>query len=301
MITWGRGTRILFDKTRAANAARRVDRELEKKPPHLVPGTAVFLTSDRTQHADGAYAQPEALQGAARTQRHPFGGDRATRPCSRQPSASRWSRSRSLHAGDDEIRLHGAAEHSEGDGDRSKQGWKFDIMSTSFFLSRRSLKASPTSGMPLWQDRLFIELARTAADATSISRFRPGGSSKSARRSPSDKCPRGPNRDRSSRERGAAPGPTDRRPFTVRDLHPSTPCRSPGALRKPAQGRTFTSLPRCSEKAIRLVFQAPPVGLRNNTVTIRADCRASGRDVVLSQRSNAVRSNAGQNPVPNTS
>ena len=47
-----------------------------------------------------------------------------------------------------------------------KQGWKFDIMTTSFFLSRRSLKASPNSGMPVWQDRLFIGLARTAADAT---------------------------------------------------------------------------------------------------------------------------------------
>jgi KUP system potassium uptake protein len=47
-----------------------------------------------------------------------------------------------------------------------KQGWKFDIMTTSFFLSRRSLKASPNSGMPVWQDKLFIGLARTAADAT---------------------------------------------------------------------------------------------------------------------------------------
>ena len=47
-----------------------------------------------------------------------------------------------------------------------RQGWKFDIMTTSFFLSRRSLKASPKSGMPVWQDKLFIGLARSAADAT---------------------------------------------------------------------------------------------------------------------------------------
>jgi hypothetical protein len=38
-----------------------------------------------------------------------------------------------------------------------KQGFKFDIMSTSFFLSRRSIKASPQSGMPMWQDKLFIK------------------------------------------------------------------------------------------------------------------------------------------------
>jgi KUP system potassium uptake protein len=47
-----------------------------------------------------------------------------------------------------------------------KLGWTFDIMSTSFFLSRRALKPSPHSGMPLWQDRLFIALARSASDAS---------------------------------------------------------------------------------------------------------------------------------------
>ena len=47
-----------------------------------------------------------------------------------------------------------------------KAGWQFDIMSTSFFLSRRALKPAANSHMPLWQDRLFIRLARTANDAT---------------------------------------------------------------------------------------------------------------------------------------
>lgn len=47
-----------------------------------------------------------------------------------------------------------------------KLGWKFDIMTTSFFLSRRSLKPSANSGMPMWQDKLFISLAKSAADAT---------------------------------------------------------------------------------------------------------------------------------------
>jgi KUP system potassium uptake protein len=39
-------------------------------------------------------------------------------------------------------------------------------MSTSFFLSRRALKRAARSGMPPWQDRLFIALARAANDAT---------------------------------------------------------------------------------------------------------------------------------------
>jgi KUP system potassium uptake protein len=47
-----------------------------------------------------------------------------------------------------------------------KLGWQFDIMSTSFFLSRRSLKPAAKSIMPPWQDRLFIGLSRSANDAT---------------------------------------------------------------------------------------------------------------------------------------
>jgi KUP system potassium uptake protein len=47
-----------------------------------------------------------------------------------------------------------------------KLGLQFDIMTTSFFLSRRALRRAPHSGMPRWQDRLFIALARSANDAT---------------------------------------------------------------------------------------------------------------------------------------
>ena len=63
-----------------------------------------------------------------------------------------------------------------------KQGWKFDIMTTSFFLSRRSLKASPNSGMPVWQDRLFIGWPAPPPTPPNISRSRPGASSRSAPR-----------------------------------------------------------------------------------------------------------------------
>ena len=49
-----------------------------------------------------------------------------------------------------------------------KAGHKFDIMSTSFFLSRRSIKPSPQSGMPVWQDNLFIGLTKSATDATNF-------------------------------------------------------------------------------------------------------------------------------------
>ena len=47
ILTWRRGTGILANKTRRTEVPLdTLFRNLEKKPPHLVPGTAVFLTSD---------------------------------------------------------------------------------------------------------------------------------------------------------------------------------------------------------------------------------------------------------------
>ena len=46
-----------------------------------------------------------------------------------------------------------------------KAGLRFDIMTTSFFLGRRTLKTAPNSGMPQWQDKLFIAITKQAASA----------------------------------------------------------------------------------------------------------------------------------------
>ena len=48
-----------------------------------------------------------------------------------------------------------------------KQGLSFDIMTTSFFLSRRSVRPDAKLDIPMWQDRLFIILAKNADDASS--------------------------------------------------------------------------------------------------------------------------------------
>lgn len=45
-------------------------------------------------------------------------------------------------------------------------GWSFDIMTTSFLLSRRTLKLSSQSLLPGWQRRLFIVMARNATGAS---------------------------------------------------------------------------------------------------------------------------------------
>jgi KUP system potassium uptake protein len=55
-----------------------------------------------------------------------------------------------------------------------KLGLKFDIMATSFFLGRRSVVPSAHSGMPLWQDKLFIYLMKNAANPTDYYKVPPG-------------------------------------------------------------------------------------------------------------------------------
>ena len=53
-------------------------------------------------------------------------------------------------------------------------GLKFDIMSTSFFMGRRSVVPDVRSGMPLWQDDLFIFLLKNAANPTDFFKIPPG-------------------------------------------------------------------------------------------------------------------------------
>jgi KUP system potassium uptake protein len=42
----------------------------------------------------------------------------------------------------------------------------FDLDNASFFLSRRALQPSAQAGLPLWQDYIFIPMARSASDVS---------------------------------------------------------------------------------------------------------------------------------------
>ena len=52
-----------------------------------------------------------------------------------------------------------------------KQGEKFDIMTTSFFLNHRSFRSARNEGLPRWQERLFIGMVRGATNATEFYRL----------------------------------------------------------------------------------------------------------------------------------
>jgi KUP system potassium uptake protein len=167
ILTWRRGTGILLNKTRRTEVpVDTLFRNLEKKPPHFVPGTAVFLTSDpefaptallhNLKHNKVLHEHNVILTViTADTPRVP-----EEERVQITPLSEHFSRV-SLKFGYME-----APNVPKALAVARKLGWQFDIMSTSFFLSRRSLRPSPQSGMPAWQDHLFIALARSASDAT---------------------------------------------------------------------------------------------------------------------------------------
>jgi len=53
----------------------------------------------------------------------------------------------------------------------AKQGEKFDIMTTSFFLNRRSFRSARNEGLPDWQEHLYISLTKAASNATDFYRL----------------------------------------------------------------------------------------------------------------------------------
>jgi KUP system potassium uptake protein len=167
IITWRRGTALLAGKTRRAEVPlEALIKSLEKKAPHVVQGTAIFLTSDpesaptallhNLKHNKVLHQHNVILTIAtADTPRVP--DDQRVQMKKMSPLFSRVE----LKFGFMETpNVPNALAIAR------KQGWQFDIMSTSFFLSRRALKPAAHSGMPRWQDRLFIGLAKSASDAT---------------------------------------------------------------------------------------------------------------------------------------
>jgi KUP system potassium uptake protein len=169
MASWMGGRKRLAEKTRRDEVPLQflVD-NLSKKKPTLVPGTAVFLTSD--------------IEGAPTALLHSL---KHYKVLHEQNVILTVRTSASPRVPDDEkvtidaynelfsrvVVTFGYMETPNIPKALAlgrKLGWKFDIMSTSFFLSRRSLKTGTKPGnfLRYWQDRLFARLARNASDAT---------------------------------------------------------------------------------------------------------------------------------------
>ncbi|WP_206665002.1 potassium transporter Kup [Gemmobacter aquaticus] len=172
MWTWVRGSAHVREKSRAGSIEfDSLMRMLEKSQPVEVPGTAVFLT------ADPEMAPPALMHNLKHNRvlhKKNFIVTVNVAPVPEVPEADRIEIEKvndrfvklSLNFGylDDQNVPKALAL-------ARKQGEKFDIMTTSFFLNHRSFRSSQSEGLPSWQEKLFVSMARGATNATEFYRL----------------------------------------------------------------------------------------------------------------------------------
>jgi KUP system potassium uptake protein len=173
MWTWLRGTAYVQDRARkGATSLVALIGMLDKSTSRVdVPGTAVFLTSDpdvappalmhNLKHNHVLHAQNIIVTVTVATLPYIDNAHRATI----ETLSDRFAKIDLNFGYMEEPNVPKALAFAR------KQGLKFDIMSTSFFLNRRSFKSDPNKGLPVWQEKLFISLAKSAADVTGFYRL----------------------------------------------------------------------------------------------------------------------------------
>ena len=175
MWTWTRGAGILTDKARRESVPlTELSAMLRARPPYRAPGVAIFLTSEPS-------LAPVALMHNLKHNRVLHERNIIlTVTTADYPRVAEADRVRIEKIDEDFTKVvvnYGFMESPnvpKALGQSRRQGLKFDIMSTSFFLGRRSVVPSAQSGMPLWQDKLFIFLMKNAANPTDFFKIPPG-------------------------------------------------------------------------------------------------------------------------------
>jgi KUP system potassium uptake protein len=169
MLTWWRGRQILFQELGLSGVplSRFLD-SLFREPPPRVPGTAVFLTSspDAVPHAlmhnlyhnkvvhERVVFLTVNVKDAAWV---PFDERVSIKPLGHNC----WQVSLRFGFMDRLDVSHALMDLCK------KHGLEFDVMNTSFFLSRETVIPVPSkaSGMSLWQEQVFATMARNAGGA----------------------------------------------------------------------------------------------------------------------------------------
>ncbi|MCC7348084.1 MAG: potassium transporter Kup [Variibacter sp.] len=167
MLTWRRGSKVLADKTRRDDVPlAQLISSIERRPPELrVQGTAVFLTAvpetaptallHNLKHNKVLHERNVVLSVVAADV--PFIDPKER--VSIMPLSETFSQVTLRFGFMETPNVPGALPACR------DSGWKFDVMQTSFFLSRRTLKVAAESPMPAWQDALFVALAGFSDDA----------------------------------------------------------------------------------------------------------------------------------------
>lgn len=174
IVTWVKGTKYLVSKAQSqAIAMIDLAEMLERDPPHIVDGTAIFLTSDPT------YAPETMMQNLKHNQvlhRKNIILTIAIAQYPRVPIEHRvqvepinsYMMRVIIHFGYMETPNVPAALY------RARSlGYDIDVENASFFLGHRKIIPDARFGLPAWQDDIYVALAKTAVDATDFFRIPP--------------------------------------------------------------------------------------------------------------------------------
>ncbi|YCI05520.1 potassium transporter Kup [Ensifer sp. D2-11] len=170
MWTWRKGIKLLREKTaRQDIPLSRFIAMVERKSEHApvdVPGTAIFLTATpettpavllhNIKHNHVLHKHNVIL--TIKTARIPYVPEKERYTITKL--SDRFSLLELRFGFMDDQNVSRALARCR------KEGFKFDIMSTSIYLGRRKLIADSQSGLPQWQDKLFIAMADSAIDPT---------------------------------------------------------------------------------------------------------------------------------------
>ncbi|MBV8680172.1 MAG: low affinity potassium transporter Kup [Aquitalea sp.] len=167
MTTWKQGRKLLFDRLR--EQALPLDsfiENLESFPPTRVQGTAVFLTSTLhgVPHAllhnlkHNKVLHDRIVLMTIRTEDVPY-IDEDSRLEVAQLSPSFW-RVVARYGFKEDPSVMNVLNLCEAD------GLAFELMDTSFFLSRETIISTERPGMARWRERLFVWMSKNALRAT---------------------------------------------------------------------------------------------------------------------------------------
>jgi len=172
MTTWRKGRELVLRAIRQSGLALLPFIEsITAHPPPRVPGTAIFLTAN-------ANAVPNALlhnlkHNKILHERNVL----LTVETLEVPVAEFGERAEITPLGHEFYRLvirFGFAEDPDIPAAMERcaaKGMGFEMMDTTFFVSRETVVATDRPGMPMWRDSLFAFLARNASSATAFFRL----------------------------------------------------------------------------------------------------------------------------------
>jgi KUP system potassium uptake protein len=167
LSTWKRGRELMFERMReGAIALQPFLAGIAAHPPTRVEGTAVFLTAhiDGVPHAllhnliHNKVLHERVMLLTVITEDVPHVPD--IDHVEVQPMGNNFYRIIMRYGFKDEPDIPNTLEQCK------EYGLEFNMMETSFFLSRETLIPTVAPGMALWREKLFVSMARNAGSAT---------------------------------------------------------------------------------------------------------------------------------------